>query len=322
MILSQAYSGTTDYVPRVRLTLGFTTAILLSMLGLASIAIAQTPKCPSGYFYSGGRPIYQVGKSAPYWIGGRCIAIKSTPAGFQPIGPVPIYPSYYLLTILYAMPGEDSEAKYGAGSEVGSKSEDTKSFKKGITAEVETNFFDIKSGYASTTKDGTSFEIKQENISTLVVDGVPNVNNTIVHDEDMFYLWTNPEIDITQVSPTAILQSIAPHGSDQMTIVPVTARELKNPTLMPGWKSLALAALKDGDRASILSMDPFFANAAPGSGRFVKIDTLQLDGPDNPGDPLTGDGLEVDSEQTMSNITGNEKTVSLSIEVGGRYLLA
>jgi len=140
-----------------------------------------------------------------------------------------------LVTILYSVPGENSEVKYGAGTSSGSKVEDTASFKQGLVVEVEAEVIKVTGGYDVTSKDGHSIEVKKDQSTTLFVGGT---GTTINHDHDKFYLWTNPEIDIVETGPNSIKQTVKTRDGKDWAIVDVTAAELQNPSLLPQWKKL------------------------------------------------------------------------------------
>jgi hypothetical protein len=287
----------------------------------ASAARGQTPPhCPIGYVYVGGHTILRL-DAPPLIVGGHCQKISQHP-DFQPVGPAVITPDFYLITILYSVPGEMSEVKYSAGASLGSKTETSKAFKAGITAEVETNISDITAGYSATSEDGHSIEVKKEDTTILLVDGVADPQNAVNHDNDVFYIWVNPQVSITQVGPEAVTEQLGINGSS-MQIVSVTAGELKDPTrITAAWKQQALAHITAQDRAQLLSLDPLASGAAiDKNARYIKIDTLQLDGPDNAGDPVTGQGLEVDSEQTVSAVHSTEDEVTLTVMFGGAVSL-
>jgi hypothetical protein len=245
----------------------------------------------------------------------------------KPLGPT--FPHYYLVTILYVPPGNDSEVKYGAGSTTGTKSEMTSSFKAGTKIEFETRFGAGVSGSASTEfglKGGHTFEVKKEVTSTLNLKSSSDFMN---HAKDTFYLWMNPQVDVTQTAVDSF--SLSWHtrdGDQQMLVVPVNVEELLGRAPIPDFKRVQLAPLTERDRQSILAMDPFVPalnfplNAPPAHldpKRFVRIDEKQLDGPDNPGDPAVGTGEEVSDESATGMISGVVSSASTEVLFGGGF---
>jgi hypothetical protein len=181
----------------------------------------------------------------------------------KPLGP--IYPHYYLITILYPPPGTDSEVKYGAGSTTGSRCESTSSFKTGFKVSVETTFVNASSSWEGGSKDGTSLEVKKETTNT---QNMKNIADSIDHGKDTFLLWMNPQADVTQTGDKSF--SLSWHTSDGKPIapVPVTVEELQGRAPLPEWKQKLLASLTANDRQKILSMDFFFVSPpAPAGNR-------------------------------------------------------
>lgn len=185
-----------------------------------------------------------------------------------------------------------------------------------MKVEVETNVSDTTLGYSGKSTDGTSFEVKKETTQEFDVHGAPN-SDAVLHDNDRFYLWVNAEIDLSLDSSNNVTQNVHTINGEPIQVVDVSAKELKNRSLLPQYKTDELKNLKDSDYAAILSMDPFMSNGVLDPARFQQVDTLQLEGPDLPNDPLTGLGLEVDAEQTSGTISGFEQTVSVSLLFGG-----
>jgi hypothetical protein len=54
--------------------------------------------------------------------------------------------------------------------------------------------------------------------------------------------------------------------------------------------------------------------------RFVKVDTLQLDGPDKAGDPISGNGLQVSNESASGSIEGTTQKVTVTMMTGFEFL--
>ena len=67
----------------------------------------------------------------------------------------------------------------------------------------------------------------------------------------------------------------------------------------------------DGRQAALM-----FRESLDQDARFVMMDQIQLDGPDNPGDPLPGFGYEVSDEAVKGQITGFVESTSTEILVG------
>jgi hypothetical protein len=230
-----------------------------------------------------------------------------------------LYPHYYLNTILYAPPGKGSEVAYGSGSTAGSKTDSQSSFKQGIALSATAGPVDISSKWQTGSISGSSIEIKQEQSNTL---SLQSQADALDHGKDVFVLWMNPEIHIQGDSPTSLHYSLEVPAGQTMNIVTVTAEELQNPSLMSDWRKQALAVLTDADRANILAMDPFLGgNGLWGHpNRFVSLkQSIQIEGPDHPGDPIFAQSLELSSENTQGVTTGDSQTAEVEVTVGPSF---
>lgn len=232
-----------------------------------------------------------------------------------------VYPAYYVLTLLYSAPGAMSEVDYGAQSTVGSEVDTQNLFKGGYQVQagvqIAGNGTQIQYGFADGSIDGTSWEISKTQASTL---SLTSQEDALSHMNDTFYLWTNAELDLTQVGTGPIQTTLTSRGGAAPIIVPVTVAELKNPSLLPAWKQSYLSALKPSDYASILTLDPLISRSRisvlgepqPDPARFTKITSLQLDGPDRPGDPIPGFGIAVTNESTTGSVNGYNSATTVT----------
>jgi hypothetical protein len=223
-------------------------------------------------------------------------------------------PRYYLLTILYAPPGNQSEAIYASGSSVGSRSEVTTTNQGGFQLQATSSFVEVDFGFQIGSKDGHSLETKKETTHTL---SLQSQIDQITHHKDMFYIWTNPELDFQQTAKNAATISLKARENQSITIVNLTAEELQDPTKIPAAKQQALMALKPEDYPAILAFDPYVTGAPINPSRFVKISTLQVDGPDQPGDPISGQGIKLSTEAIAGTISSQLDKINLTVLVGG-----
>ena len=232
-----------------------------------------------------------------------------------------VYPAYYVLTLLYNAPGAMSEVDYGAQSTVGSEVDTQNLFKGGeqvqAGVQIAGNGTQIQYGFADGSVDGKSWEISKTQASTI---SLTSQADALSHMTDTFFLWTNAELDLTQVGTGPIQTTLTSRGGAAPIIVPVTVAELKNPSLLPAWKQSYLTALKPADYASILGLDPLiptsvitaYGQPQPDPARFNKITSLQLDGPDHVGDPIPGFGIAVTNESTTGSLNGYNSSTTVT----------
>jgi hypothetical protein len=232
------------------------------------------------------------------------------------------FPAYYVITLLYAAPGAMAEVDYGAQSTVGSEVDVQNLFKAGVQVQASGHIAgvgtQVQAGFAGGPVSGNSWEISKTDASTL---SLTSQVDPLTHDNDTFLLWTNAELDMTQIGTGPVQTTLTSRGGAAPIIVPVTVAELKNPSLLPPWKQTYLAALTPADYASIVKLDPLlptsnitvFGEPQPDPTRFHKITSLQLDGPDRPGDPIPGFGIAVTNEHTDGTTDGYNTALTASI---------
>lgn len=242
-----------------------------------------------------------------------------------------MYPSYYVMSLLYAAPGAMSEVDYGTQSTVGSEVDAQHLFKSGVQVQVGVsiagNGTSVQYGFADGGVDGTSFEVSKTTASTLsLVSSIDSLS----HMNDTFYLWTNAEIDMTQVGGGPVQTALKPRGGASPQIVPVTVAELKNPSLIPAWKAAYLTALTPSDYASLATLDPLVPHSLftgpllepqPNPSRYKFIAQMQLDGPDHAGDPIPGFGIAVTNESTSGTVTGYNSATTLTATFSAGFSL-
>jgi hypothetical protein len=223
---------------------------------------------------------------------GACLPLPPPTTGL-------VAPAYYLVTILYAPPGNKSKASYFAGSSAGTTTNTADLFgigtKVGITGNVTAT-----ADYQFTQQTAQSFQVTKTTKTELDTNSVAD---QIRHGQDTFYIWINPIINYTQEqSPGLPINiSLGTAGGADMTVVPFTADELAHRETIPDYKLQYLHNFTDNDFAQILSADPWVASPSYqlDASRFIKITSLQLDGPDNPGDNLPGEGASVDDSKVV-----------------------
>jgi hypothetical protein len=182
-------------------------------------------------------------------------------------------PRYYVLTVVYAPPGTDgghsaSVVDYGAGSSTGTSTSAQGVFKLGteVKAEAEGSFFGSGGGAnadfkaSQSTTDSSSLDIKKGQNYDIKVSG-PAADG-VDHDADLFYLWLNPEMNVSIDSANRAQWQLGVRGPT-MDIQFVYAGWLKNPKSMPVGvqKKLIGLGFTTDDYAQILSTDPFASGA-------------------------------------------------------------
>jgi hypothetical protein len=258
-----------------------------------------------------------------------------------------VLPAYQILTLIYAPPGtkggtstsqeSTSQVLYASGSTTGTMDSISNSFKDGVDVSLSVSNIPILSLGVS-----GDFTASQQNGSTTQVSINKGVNNQIIvpgpgtdgidHSYDAFYLWLNPQLDVTIDHLGNVAWEIGVNGPD-MLIQYVYAGWLLDPSLMPPGvtQALAGAGLTTADYDQLLACNPFYAGAATGDpntvvpiepGRFVlTTHSFPYEPPQTADDPvptmtymLTNATTTTNTQQT-ENKYGVSATVSASIEL-------
>ena len=226
-------------------------------------------------------------------------------------------PAYYVLTLIYAPPGNQSQVSYGEGSTTGTKTEVTIKNQTNAVLVIETSFLRTDFEMGGGTGQGNSFETKKTAEDLIQAT---SQSDDLEHDEDAFYVWTNPKISLTMTTPSLGVFTIGPTTGADPVVVRLTARELKDPTLITD--PITLAAVhnfKPVDYQTILKLDPFFAGSDPTKNRArfaLTRKSIQVMGPDKVGGVIPGQGNKLSNEMTNSNSTSYNQDNDITV-LGG-----
>jgi len=287
----------------------------LLFFGLGEASAQQPPQCPPGKFpvVQGRlyRPFSSTGEGGGIFIVWGCLS--KADAAFKG-ATFDIFPSFVLLTIMYTPPGNQSEVKYASGSSIGSHIETLHTFKAGLAIHAETNFSQTDFEALQGTANGSALELKKEQGKIFSLN---SQTDTVTADNDYFYMWVNPEVQIVQTDPNSLTTVYTTPNGAPMIVVPVPAGWLRDPSKMPAYMKTQLAKLTDQDRQNILALDPRVSGQALEPHRFQKTNTsIQLDGPASPTGSIPGEGLSISNENVSSTISGTTSDVSVSFLFG------
>ena len=181
-----------------------------------------------------------------------------------------VFPRYKILALVYAPLGTDgghstSQVQYGTGSTTGTTDSTSNSFKAGVNVSANVGFGDIGpvnlGVTANFTASQTSTETSQVNInkgSNNQITVAGPAQDGISHNNDLFYLWLNPLLNVTIDHLGNVTWQPGVNGTN-MEIQYVYVEWLLNPSLMPSGVAgaLANAGLTTADYANILACNPF-----------------------------------------------------------------
>jgi Carboxypeptidase regulatory-like domain len=253
-----------------------------------------------------------------------------------------VWPTYQILTVLYAPPGTNggnskSQVSYGSGSTTGTTDSTSNSFKDSVDVSASvSNILGINLGVSGDfTASQTGTTTSQVNINKganyqINVTG-PDADG-INHSNDLFYLWLNPQLNVTVDHLGNVAWEIGVNGQE-MQIQYVYAEWLLNPSLMPSGVAqiLAAAGLTTADYDQILACNPFYAGAATGDpnrvvpidpGRFVPTaQSFPYEPPLAAGDPVPTIAYTQTSSTTTTNTQEVQTQYGVSVSVTAGFSL-
>ncbi len=254
-----------------------------------------------------------------------------------------LYPKYYILSILYAPPGNQSNNGFTNTVTNTATTSISKSFSSATATAVNVsaagNGFGVNFSTAKSTQNSQSFQVSTSNGAGATLS---SVRNPVDHSQDQFLIWLNPAVVVTPTSSTtanyALVTPIGSNGQPEpMDIVNINAVDMQNPSSIPssvlgpqtrnnvsGLPGLANicanpALCTTNDFAVILASDPLLSvtpqNTLPDqvdSNRYVFVESQVLEGPECSGcDPLRNSFTATDGQTT-----GQTETTQYSYSVG------
>lgn len=254
-----------------------------------------------------------------------------------------LYPKYYILSILYTPPGNQSSNGFTNTSTNTTTSSISHTFVNAAATSINVsaagNGFGVTFSGSKSTQDSQSFQISTSNGAGATL---ASLRNSVDHTQDQFIIWLNPAIVVTPTSSsTATYSLITPIGSnglpEPMDIVNINAVDLQNPAAIPidvlqpqtrsnvsGLPGLANICANPvpqcsstpcgcttNDFTGILAADPLLSvsvqNTLPDqvdSNRYVFVESQVLEGPECSGcDPLRNSFTANDSQSTSQTET-------------------
>jgi len=230
-----------------------------------------------------------------------------------------LQPRYMVTNLLYSPPGISSQATYGAGSTTGVTTQVTNSFRPGFTIATGGGFFgdgiDASVAYSVAPKNGDSVQVQKSQSSTL---SIQSQKDAVDHLDDLFYVWTNIVVDVAQKPDQSISLSVGILGAgQQLDIIPLTGAELLNPALIPASKKAFLTGFTPADYQAIAALNPLMAGAAIDPNRYRYLQTFHVFGPDHPGDPIPGAGVQISDQNATAIVRGVVSQLNVAVTATG-----
>lgn len=228
-------------------------------------------------------------------------------------------PQYWVITLIYAPPGNMSEVDYGSGSTTGVTSDITTSTIAGLEIQFETSFIRTDFETMTGTINGRSLEVRKSQESTLKLLSQEDV---LDHGQDTFYVWVNPALSLSVTTPsTASLAVLSTDAVNGPYVVRLTASQLQDPsTIKDSYTLNGVKGFTSDDFKAILKLDPFFSDSDPIAhqpDRFVlNSKSIEIQGPVKEDGSIPLLGGSASTENNIGNKFGIKTDSSASI-LGG-----
>lgn len=172
-------------------------------------------------------------------------------------------PKYYILSLLYAPPGNASSNGYSNSTTYGATTSISQSFQSSISTTFTTSAGFLGSGgtlgwtfgFASMSGNSSAFSWSVSEGQGVTLNAAGS-SNAINHSQDTFVIWLNPEITFEPTGNTATNYGLGtpaqttgdpvPGAPQGMDVVTVNVEELQNPSLIPA-SVLGSQHLPDGE---------------------------------------------------------------------------
>lgn len=243
-------------------------------------------------------------------------------------------PRYILIGVMYAPPGNASSVSYASSSTLGTTQDVALGFGTGYSVGVTALDITTTTAETNTTTTDTSFTISKSQGTTA---GVKSVNDTVDHDQDMFFIWLSPTINFSQ--PYASFPSLtvnlvpadptAPDPTRKVTVAVIRGAEPDQYHVMDGWTI--------ADRKNLLAQDPFISQSTINSvtanpttaslgltdpteanpNRFTLLQEMQVQGPNNAGAEIPFGGIPITS--SSSQCLKTTQTDLTTVTIGTSY---
>ncbi|WP_089160544.1 carboxypeptidase-like regulatory domain-containing protein [Caballeronia sordidicola] len=232
--------------------------------------------------------------------------------------------AYYLLAVTYIPPGNMSTTLYLHGTTIGSQIQLQTTSGDGLSFQFMAPAVQFSGSFIYSDITGEAFQMTSNGSWGPQVTANTDLPD---HLNDLFWLWTNPQMTVQNQNNNQTVTSLQPPPGQPVNVVAISLGELLGYVTTPAYKAAQLGNLTSADRSAIVKTDPFF-NTGPGPvtlpapvldpTRFVYLnETWQVNGPDHQHDPTYGAGFDTSTQQIHGIISGYQNQVTVSIMGGG-----
>jgi hypothetical protein len=149
-------------------------------------------------------------------------------------------PLYYILSVLYAAPGNSSNNGFSNTASNGETTSISKTFTAGqsFTFSSAVSLGDgagVSFGVSHSSSSGSS-QAFQVTYQAGTGKTIQSVNQDIDHTQDQIFLWLNPQVTLTSSSASpsnSANYTVSPQGSEQGDIININVGDLLNPVSIP-----------------------------------------------------------------------------------------
>ncbi|CUW40576.1 protein of unknown function [Magnetospirillum sp. XM-1] len=219
-------------------------------------------------------------------------------------------PKYIVTSVIYAPPGSAagtaSSVSYSQGSQAGTTVSTGNSFQQGysVTAGVDTGAFSAEASFGCSSETSSSSSVSINKSTTFTIDLSGPNNDGIDHQNDGFYLWLNPLLNIYADSFGDVQWLMSVAGAT-MQIVWVQAGWLLQPGTMPQdvQQTLDAAGLTPTDYAAILSTNPFMPGGTIDPNRYLLLNQTFTYEAGSPTESFTLSNSETQTQTQETSVT-------------------
>jgi hypothetical protein len=151
-----------------------------------------------------------------------------------------LFPQFYVMSVLYAPPGNQSNNGFTDTSTEAATTSISKSFQVGTMLSADISLpggsgAGVKFGATTSTQNSSAFTMSTSDASGVQV---ASNRNPVDHTQDQIFLWLNPAVTVTPTSITAGNYNLGtPTGSNgqpqPMDIINIPVTDLQNPSQIP-----------------------------------------------------------------------------------------
>ncbi|HEY2509525.1 MAG TPA: hypothetical protein VGI39_01595 [Polyangiaceae bacterium] len=230
---------------------------------------------------------------------------------------------YRILSLAYAPPGNASSVAYNKSSLTGTQVQIQETNQAGGACQLTSSALTVSASWVAGSVSGTTSQVVYTGGNGFG-NGANPLGDAINHENDLFELWTSPEV-LRTVDYASGAVTYAIQDSADSKVVPVHLYELEHPEQMSAGLAQLLSALTADDREAIASTDPWHNNPnfdpykAPE--RFLlerRNANIVMVSPSTPAESVPSATISLDTTTQDTVVSGEQTNVQVQILMGAK----